>query len=211
MILLDLTPGTMYFFNVSSCDYEANCNISTTYNFTTTGTAPTTPTTPSTPSSTTDTYDESDASSTDDYAYYWSDVRSGDYIKFTFEDEEYKIKIVRLYDDRVKIKITPGNLEFEIPYDEKNLLDIDSNGESDIELELEEEQYYQVSVYLNTEIQQELDPTEDTNTTGTTPTGGTVIETEQIPAWKYFPVVIIILAIGYMVWIKIYKKKKKKN
>jgi len=208
MILLDLTPGTMYFFNVSSCDYEANCNISTTYNFTTTGTAPTTPTTPSTPSSTTDTYDESDASSTDDYAYYWSDVRSGDYIKFTFEDEEYKIKIVRLYDDRVKIKITPGNLEFEIPYDEKNLLDIDSNGESDIELELEEEQYYQVSVYLNTEIQQELDPTEDTNTTGTTPTGGTVIETEQIPAWKYFPVVIIILAIGYMVWIKIYKKKK---
>jgi hypothetical protein len=209
--LIDLTPGTTYFFNVSSCDYEENCNISLTYNFTTLGTAPEEDP-DGTSSSTSDatTYYESDASSTEDYGFYWTDIKSGDYIKFNYDGEEYKIKLVRVYDNRIKIKMYPSYTEYEIPFDEDNLIDIDEDGESDIELKAEEEQYYQATIYLNTEVGSEPgDTLEDTNTTDPISTSNNIIEAEKIPAWQYYvPSIIIILAIGYMAWMKIYKKKK---
>ncbi len=206
--ITSLTPGTMHFFNVSSCDYESNCNLSITYNFTTTGTAPTTPSSPGS-SSSAKTYDESDSQSSTEYDLYWTDVTSGDYVKFNYEDNTYKLKVSRVYSDYAKVMLIPGNTYYEIPYGEDNLLDIDSNEGSDIEVKAEAEQFYQVSIYLNIEIGPELEDIldENTNTTNQTPTGGTVIDTDDTAAWKYFPIVIIVLAIGYMVWIKIYKKK----
>ncbi|MBT7706235.1 hypothetical protein HN747_02195 [archaeon] len=204
----DLTPGTMHFFNVSSCDYEGNCNVSATYNFTTTGSVPTTPSSPGS-SSDAKTYDESDSQSSAEYDLYWTDVKSGDYVKFKYDEETYKIKVSRVYGDYVKVMLIPGNTYYEVPYEEKNLLDIDSNEGSDIEIKAEAEQFYQVSIYLNLEVGSELEDIlfNGTNTTNQTPTGGAVINTGEIPAWKYFPIIIIVLAIGYMVWIKIYKKK----
>jgi len=212
--LTGLSEGTGYYYNVTSCDNEGNCNISETFNFTTL---------------VTESSGQADTSSSGDPVYYepdadtegnnfvWTRIRSSDRIRFNHENQEHEINIRSIHDEKVKVIISSEPQDAWLEYGVWRKVDVDQNGGMDISVKVEEEGYNQISVYLE-KLSTSYSPSEPTEETSEEE----LIEEEQTTEeetedqikttnWAITaPLAILALLVLATIVFLLLKKKKKK-
>ncbi len=143
--LSGLSASTLYYYNVSSCDYWNNCNTSIQYTFTTSASPPSPPggggpgssgpsddtTPPVTP-----TIPEFDIDfSTSDSGTF--EVEQGDIKTFSFQGEvEHSITILTVSSDSITLLIASDPITIQILLGETKQIDMNGDGIDDIEFEL---------------------------------------------------------------------------
>jgi hypothetical protein len=137
--LSGLSEGTVYYYNITMCDYDDNCNETGPYNFTTqtqsSGESSDPPPSGGGPPSYVGIdYFEPDAEETEN-RLTWSNVRERDSINFKYKTESHRIEIRRFFYDKSKIEIFSDPQEMIIYFDRIKRVDLDLDGEDDIIVE----------------------------------------------------------------------------
>lgn len=142
--LSSLSASTLYYYNVSSCDYWNNCNNSVQYSFTTSAT----PTTPSSGGggggSTTTTTNVTPIPEEELFDIDFSsessgslEVKEGEIKTFSFNSQiKHSITIMTLTTDSITLLITSNPITIQIKTGETKQIDINSDGINDIEIKL---------------------------------------------------------------------------
>ena len=140
--LSSLSASTLYYYNVSSCDYWNNCNTSIQYNFTTSATPPPgnggpgggSPTTTITPTPEVKEFDID--FSTEDSGIL--EVEQGDIKTFSFQGEvKHSITILTITSNSITLLITSDPITIQININEIKQIDINSDGINDLEIRLD--------------------------------------------------------------------------
>jgi len=214
--LTGLSVGTDYYYNITSCDTDENCNISETFNFTTL--AEGAGGSSGGGSSSGKTYYERD-STENGTNLVWSGIRRNDKIKFNYDNQEHEIKIKSITSTNSKVEISSEPQELLLDYGIWRKVDLDQNGGMDVELKVEEE-FYRISVYLE-KLSTEYfpsDPIEEISEEELVEEEQITEETQEkikITSWlllaPLFILGVLIVAIALFFIIKEKKKKVKKR
>ncbi|MBU0959288.1 MAG: VCBS repeat-containing protein, partial [Nanoarchaeota archaeon] len=142
--LSSLSASTIYYYNVSSCDYWANCNTSIQYNFTTSD-APTTPpsgggSSGSSSSSTTTTTTTTPKAFDVDFGVEDSgsvEAKQGDIKTFSFQGQvTHKITATEVTATSIKLIIESEPIILILNVGETKQIDINNDGLNDFEIKL---------------------------------------------------------------------------
>ncbi len=217
----DLVRGTQYYYNITMCDYENNCNETGPYNFTTLVDAQD------------DSSDDSGGDSSPDYVgvdYYepdaeeienrlmWRDVKERDSINFIYRDESHRIEIRRFFYDKSKIVIFSEPKEVIVYFGRIKRVDLDLDGEDDIIVEATKQTIstFKISIReINIPVSTEYEgPEEEITGESIAP----IIEEDYQEETSYGNLIIPILSLfaiigiaGILLVLVSLKRKKKKS
>jgi parallel beta-helix repeat protein len=145
IILLEgLSEGTVYYYNMTSCDFDGNCTVTEGNTFTTSVTPTETQVGGSTSATT---YDESDAEE-EGLNLIWRDLKRKDRVKFEYKSRSHSVEINSIGLREVKVTIASNPKIMELNYNKLTRLDIDEDDIEDIKIIAEKESANRVKLSL---------------------------------------------------------------
>ena len=209
--LTGLSGGTVYYYNISSCDFDGNCNISETFNFTTlagdSGSG-------SSGSSSDNIYYEPDAEP-EGNNLVWTRIKATDKIRFDHKNQQHEINIRSIHNEKVKVKISSEPQDAWLEYGVWRKVDVDQNGGMDVLIKVEKIYSNEISVYLE-KLSSSYSPAEPTEETSEEEVVEETADEEEIQEklktmnWAIIAPLLILALIILATSIFLLLKKKKK-